>query len=126
MIPRIIHYCWFGKSKKTQLIEKCIGSWRRYCPDYEIVEWNEDNFDINMTTYTKEAYSVKKWAFVSDYVRLYAVFSRGGIYLDTDVELLQPIDSLLENKAWFVFQNSIAIATGLGFGAEKNNSYIKK
>lgn len=108
------------------MINKCIDSWRRYCLDYEIVEWNEENFDINMFPYTKEAYSVKKWAFVSDYARLYAVYSRGGIYLDTDVELLHPIDNLLNNAAWFVFQNDISVNMGIGFGADRNNSYVKK
>ena len=88
-IPKIIHYCWFGKGKKSELIEKCIASWKKYLPDYKIIEWNESNFDINSNIYCKEAYENKKYAFVSDYVRLYAVYNYGGIYFDTDLEVLK-------------------------------------
>ncbi len=83
-IPKIIHYCWFGKGEKSDLAKKCISGWRDLLKDYQIIEWNEDNFDINANLYVKEAYENKKYAFVSDYVRLYALLNYGGIYLDTD------------------------------------------
>ncbi len=79
MIPKIIHYCWFGRNPKPDIVIKCIDSWKKHCPDYEIIEWNEDNFDVNMIPYTKEAYKNKKWAFVSDYARLWVINNRGGI-----------------------------------------------
>ena len=125
-IPKIIHYCWFGGNKKSKLIKKCIDSWKKYCPDYEIVEWNEKNFDINKNMYIKQAYECKKWAFVSDYVRLDVVYNHGGIYLDTDVELIKSLDDLLGYDAFLACENDYLIATGLGFGAIKNNSIIKK
>lgn len=84
-IPKIVHYCWFGMGKKTAIVEKCIQSWKNILPDYEIIEWNEDNFDINMNQYVKEAYENKKYAFVSDYVRVHVLYNMGGIYFDTDV-----------------------------------------
>lgn len=125
-IPKVINYCWFGGNKKTKLIEKCIESWKKYCPDYEIVEWNENNFDININTYVKEAYENKKWAFVSDYARLYAIYKNGGIYLDTDVELIKNLDDLLEYNLFLASENNVLINTGLGFGATKENKIIKK
>lgn len=87
MIPKTIHYCWFGGNPKSKLVEKCIKSWKKYCPDYEIIEWNEKNFDINCFDYVKEAYEAQKWAFVTDYVRIWALNTYGGVYLDTDVEI---------------------------------------
>lgn len=125
-IPKIINYCWFGKNKKNKLIIKCIKSWKKYCPDYEIVEWNEENFDINCNKYVKEAYENKKWAFVSDYARLYAVYIRGGFYLDTDVELLKTLDGLRKYEHVFAFENDENINTGIGFGAIKGSKIIKK
>lgn len=120
MIPKIIHYCWFGNNPFPKLSKKCIKSWRKYCPDYEIIEWNEDNYDLqNAPLYVKQAYAKKKWAFVTDYVRLQIVYEFGGIYLDTDVELLQPLDFLLVHNAFFGFQHDNCISTGLGFGAIK-------
>lgn len=124
-IPKIINYCWFGRNEKSRLIKKCIESWKKYCPNYEIVEWNEDNFDVNSNKYVKEAYENKKWAFVSDYVRLHAVYENGGIYLDTDVELEKDLDSLLCYEVFFASENNENINTGLGFGAQKHNSVIK-
>ena len=124
MIPKIIHYCWFGRGKKSELIERCIESWKTFCPDYEIIEWNEDNFDVNSCEYTKEAYEEKKWAFVSDFARLKIIYDNGGIYLDTDVELIKPIDDLLINKGFMGFDEKGIVATGLGFGAEKGNEII--
>lgn len=125
MIPKVIHYCWFGNSDKPELIKKCIESWKKYCPDYEIIEWNESNFDINSIPYVAQAYADKKWAFVSDYVRLYAVYNQGGIYLDTDVLLHHGIDDLLQYRCWLASDDVRYIATGLGFGAEKGNTLIQ-
>ena len=124
MIPKIIHYIWFGKGKKNKLIEECMKSWKKYCPDYEIKEWNEDNFDINSNQYVKEAYENKKWAFVSDYVRLYALYNEGGIYLDTDCELLGNIDSFLDNDAFSGYESDNAIPTAI-MGSEEENQWIK-
>lgn len=127
MIPKTIHYCWFGRNPLPPLAEKCIRSWKKYCPDYEIKEWNEDNFDISACPlYVRQAYDAKKWAFVSDYVRLQLVYTFGGIYLDTDVELLKPLDPLLEYGAFFGFEDGIHVNTGLGFGAEQNSAAVKK
>lgn len=125
-IPKVIHYCWFGKGKKSKLIRRCINSWKKLCPDYKIVEWNEDNIDISMSVYTKEAYDEKKWAFVADYVRLYIIYNEGGIYLDTDVELTRSLDNLLKFDSFFALQTDNYVATGLGFGAKKGNKYVKQ
>ena len=95
-IPKIIHYCWFGGNPLPDIVQKCIESWKKYCPDYEIIKWDESNFDVNCCDYAKEAYEAKKWAFVSDYCRFYVLNKQGGIYLDTDVELIKPIDNLLD------------------------------
>ena len=120
MIPKTIHYCWFGRNPKPKLAEKCIKSWRKYCPDYEIIEWNEDNFDLSACPlYVRQAYEAKKWAFVTDYVRLMVVFDHGGIYMDTDVELKKPLDTLLGHQGYFGFEDGVHINTGLGFGAVK-------
>lgn len=124
MIPKKIHYCWFGKNKKTESMEKCIESWKRFCPDYEITEWNEDNFDINCIPFVKEAYEAGKWAFVSDYARLKIIYDNGGIYLDTDVELIKSLDDLLNLEAYAGFEGDTQIATGLGFGAEKGHPMV--
>lgn len=113
MIPKKIHYCWFGGNPLPELAQRCIESWKKYCPDYEIIEWNESNFDIEAYPYAKEAYDAKKWAFVSDVARLYALVNFGGIYMDTDVELLKPIDELLEYEALSGFESKERIPTGL-------------
>ncbi len=127
MIPKVIHYCWFGRNPKPKLAEKCIKSWRKYCPDYEIIEWNEDNFDISTCPlYVRQAYEVKKWAFVTDYVRLKVVFDHGGIYMDTDVELKKPLDTLLGHQGYFGFEDGVHIATGLGFGAVQGLPILKE
>ena len=123
-IPKIIHYCWFGRGEKPELAIKCINSWKKYCPDYVLKEWNEDNFDINSNLYVKQAYENKKYAFVTDYVRLFALYSEGGIYMDTDVEVLKPIDEFLKHKAFSSFENNNKIPTGI-MGAEKGNEWIK-
>jgi len=114
MIPKIIHYCWFGRNPKPALAEKCIKSWKRFCPDYEIVEWNEDNFDVSAAPkYVREAYEVGRWAFVTDYVRLKALTEQGGIYMDTDVEVLKPLDPFLDHEAFAGFENEARVQTGL-------------
>ena len=97
MIPHIIHLCWFGRGDYPELVKMCIDSWKQYLPDYEIKLWNEDTFDVNSTAYTEEAYKLKKWAFVSDYVRLVALEKYGGVYMDTDVEVIKDFSELLEN-----------------------------
>ena len=125
MIPKTIHYCWFGRGEKPKLAQKCIASWKTFCPDYEIIEWNEDNYDVNSTPYTKYCYENKKWAFLSDYVRLDVVCRHGGVYFDTDVEVIKSFDDLLNNKAFFAFESSQIINTGLGFGAEKDSKFLK-
>lgn len=126
MIPKIIHYCWFGRGELPDLAKKCIKSWKKYCPDYEIIEWNEDNFDIQSAPlYVRQAYEAKKWAFVTDYVRLKIVYDNGGIYLDTDVELIKPLNRFLDHKAFFGFEDTF-VATGLGFGAEKQTSILQE
>ncbi len=125
-IPKTIHYCWFGGKEKNEIIKKCIESWKKLCPDYKIVEWNETNFDVNINSYVKEAYESQKWAFVSDYARLWIIYNYGGIYLDTDVELLNKIDNLLEYDAFFSCENQKYVNTGLGFGAKKYNEIVKK
>lgn len=125
MIPKIIHYCWFGRNKLPKKALKCINSWKKYCPDYQIVQWNENNFDVHMNAYTEYTYENKMFAFLSDYVRLMVVYQNGGIYLDTDVEIIERLDGLLSNKAYFGFENDSFVQTGLGFGAEKNNIIVK-
>ncbi len=125
MIPKIIHYCWFGRNPLPELARKCIKSWKKYCPDYEIIEWNEDNYDLSAAPlYVRQAYEAKKWAFVTDYVRLQVVYEHGGIYLDTDVELVKQLDPLLRHQAYFGFEDGMHIATGLGFGAVKGNALV--
>lgn len=125
MIPKVIHYCWFGGNPKPELIQKCIASWRKYCPDYEIIEWNESNFDVNCIQYTADAYADKKWAFVSDYARLEIIFRFGGIYLDTDVLLHHSLDELLDYDCWLASDDVRYINTGLGFGAMAGHTLIK-
>lgn len=106
MIPKIIHYCWFGRGEIPQLAKDCIASWQMYMPDWEYKLWNEDNFNVSQTPYTKEAYDAKKFAFVSDYVRLWALCSEGGLYLDVDFVVFKPFDDLLHLKAFAGFEGS--------------------
>lgn len=114
MIPKIIHYCWFGSNPKPKLAEKCVISWGKYCPDYKIVEWNEETFSIESAPlYVRQAYEAKKWAFVTDYVRLYAMVNYGGIYMDTDVEVIKPLDGFLIHQAFSGFENKTDIPTGI-------------
>lgn len=139
MIPKIIHYCWFGRGEKPRLAQKCIASWKKYCPGYEIIEWNEDNFDVYMNGYTRMCYENRKYAFLSDYVRLYVVYQHGGLYFDTDVELLRNPDMLLDQAAFFGFEtdgvrktddhepsmNLGWVASGLGFGSVPGGVALK-
>lgn len=113
MIPKIIHYCWFGRGNMPQLAVKCIESWKKYLPEYEFKRWDEDNFDVNKYPYVKEAYENRRFAFVTDVVRLHALYTEGGIYMDTDVEVLKPLDSLLIYDAISGFETENQIPTGL-------------
>ena len=123
-IPKIIHYCWFGRAEKPQIVNQCIKSWERILTDYEIIEWNEDNFDINSNPYVKEAYENKKFAFVSDYVRVHALYNMGGIYLDTDTEVFKSLDEFLDEDSFWGFEEKNYIATST-IGAKKGNRLIK-
>lgn len=123
-IPKKIHYCWFGRGQKPDLAIKCINSWKKHLPGYELIEWNEDNFDINSNQYVKEAYESKKYAFVTDYVRLYALYHHGGIYMDTDVEVLKSLDRFLVNQAFTGCENENLCVTGT-MAAEKGHQWIK-
>ena len=114
MIPKKIHYCWFGGNPLPKLAKKCIKSWKKYCPDYEIIRWDEKSFDISEAPlYVRQAYEAKKWAFVSDYVRLYAMVTQGGIYMDTDVEVVKSLDEFLQHKAFSGFEDEAHIPTGI-------------
>lgn len=124
-IPKIIHYCWFGRGEKPEIVKKCINSWKDKLKDYEIKEWNEDSFDINTNEFIRQAYQAKKYAFVSDYVRVYALYNYGGIYLDTDVEVFQSFDKYLNNDSFWGFEAGNFIATST-IGSAKGNKLIKR
>ena len=113
MIPKVIHYCWFGRGEMPKLMKKCVKSWSKYCPDWQVVLWNEDTFDVNSTIWTKQAYEAKKYAFVTDYVRLKALYEQGGVYMDADVELTQPIDCFLKHEAFSGFESATTVPTGI-------------
>lgn len=126
MIPKVIHYCWFGGAELPLLAQQCLESWKKHCPDYRIVEWNEENYPLeNAPDYVKEAISAKRWAFATDYIRLDVVYQYGGVYLDTDVELVKSLDPLLEHEAFFGRDRSGEISTGLGFGAHPGNTCVR-
>jgi len=127
MIPKIIHYCWFGRGKMPNLAEKCIESWKKYLPDYELKLWNEDTFDLNINQYTKEAYEVRKFAFVTDFVRLWALYNEGGIYMDTDVEVLKSLDDLLYLSAFSGYESNknTTFPTGL-MASAKGGIWVKE
>ena len=128
MIPKIIHYCWISDSKNyhlPEIVQECINSWKKNLPDYEIKEWNINNFDINKNDYIREAYKAKKYAFVSDYIRLYVLYNYGGIYMDTDVKALKSFNDLLRNNAFMGFESIDRIATCI-IGSEKENKIIKE
>lgn len=131
-IPRLIHYCWFGGKPLPSLAKKCLKSWKRYLPDYKIILWDESTFDITLHPYTREAHDAGKWAFVSDYVRLYVLYHIGGIYMDTDVVIIKPLDGFLTDPAFTCFEpqnyidpDTILIQTGM-IGAQKGNEWIGK
>lgn len=126
MIPKVIHYCWFGGKELPQKEKQCIQTWKEILPDYEIVRWDESNFDININNYVKEAYDSKKYAFVSDFARFHILYNYGGIYMDTDVKVLKRLDHFLENEAFLGFENNDMIAPGLIFGAKKENKIIEE
>jgi hypothetical protein len=126
MIPKTIHYCWFGRKPLPESAKKCIASWRKFLPDYEIIEWNEDNYDVNKIPYTAEAYAAKKYAFVSDYARFDILNQHGGLYFDTDVEVIKPFDDIVANGPFMGCEidagakTQIAVNPGLGLGATPN------
>ena len=125
MIPKIIHYCWFGHGQLPKLALKCIESWKKYLPDYQLKLWNEENFDINSNPYVKEAYEARKFAFVTDYVRLYALDQEGGIYMDTDVEVLKSLDNFLTLPAFSGFESAGFVPTGI-MASEKNGFWVNE
>ena len=125
MIPKIIHFCWFGKNEYPRHVKKCINSWKKYCPDYEIKLWNEENYDVYKNKFVHEAYTNKKWAFVSDYARLDIIYSHGGFYLDTDVKLIKSLNHLTGMESFFS-ADELGINTGLGFGSVKKKFIIKE
>ncbi|MBR5315095.1 MAG: glycosyl transferase [Clostridia bacterium] len=122
-IPKIIHYCWFGRGEMPEDYKRYIESWKKYCPDYEIKEWNEDNFDVNCNEYVKQAYEARKFAFVSDYARVCALYTDGGIYMDTDVELLKSLDGFLDNMAFGCFESNNHVSTGF-LASQKQGEWI--
>lgn len=127
MIPHVIHYCWFGYSKKPRLIKKCIKSWREKLPDWEIVEWNENNYDVNKNRFVSEAYKQKKWAFVVDFARFDILNLYGGVFLDTDVELLRPIpEELLQYEAFTGFETESTVNPGLIYASEKEQPMLNE
>ncbi|MCM1115059.1 MAG: glycosyl transferase [Clostridium sp.] len=126
MIPKKIHYCWFGGNPKPDSVMKCINSWKKFCPDYEIIEWNESNFDIHCMPFVEQAIEAKKYAFASDVARLIVVYENGGLYFDTDVEVVRNFDDLLDNKAFLGFENTEYVASGLGFGSEAGVEFFKE
>ena len=141
MIPKIIHYCWFGRNPLPELAQRCIASWRNFLPDYEIREWNEDNFDVNSIPYTAEAYRQKKYAFVSDYARFWIMYHYGGLYFDTDVEIICPMDDIIERGCFMGFEvdpdgkntpgkyaprYTFAVNPGLGTGFSKGHPFLQK
>lgn len=143
MIPKVIHYCWFGRNDLPPLATKCIASWKKYFPDYEIKEWNEDNFDVNQISYTKEAYGAKKYAFVSDYARFWILYNYGGIYFDTDVEVIKSMSDIVDKGAFMGCEGEVKTITcrtniiqglnlnlgvnpGLGLGATAGHSLYKE
>ena len=120
MIPKVIHYCWFGRNPLPKSALKCIASWKKFFPDYEIKEWNEDNFDVNIIPYTQQAYEAKKYAFVSDYARFWILYHYGGVYFDTDVEVIKPMDDIIVNGAFMGRERGTGgmVNPGLGLGIE--------
>lgn len=126
-IPKVIHFCWFGENELSSQEQKCIQSWQKNCPNYTIKKWDENNFDVNCCTYVKEAYQAKKWAFVSDYARFWILYNYGGIYFDTDVELIKPIDDILAKGPFMGLESgSNCIAPGLGIACYPKHPVYKE
>lgn len=123
-IPKKIHYVWVGGKEKPKDIQRCMKTWKKFLKDYEIIEWNENNFDINSHPFVKAAYEAKKWAFVSDYIRAYALYTQGGVYFDTDIIMVDSIDDLLENRAFVGYEAPEFPFTAV-FGAEKGHPFVK-
>lgn len=117
MIPKVIHYCWFGGNPLPADAKKCIESWKKFFPEYEIKRWDENNFDVNCCDYVKEAYAAKKWAFVSDYARFWILYYNGGLYFDTDVEVIKDMSNIIEQGAFMGCETNDKCAPGLGLGA---------
>ena len=130
MIPKKIHYCWVGGNPLPVSVKKCIASWKKYCPDYEIIEWNEKNYDFTKNDYMKDAYEAKKWGFVPDYARVDIIYQHGGIYLDTDVQVIKSFNSLLNCKSFFGFEDDgnekFYVNLGHGFAGEVGNPLLKE
>lgn len=133
MIPKVIHYCWFGRNPLPKLAEKCIDSWKHFFPGYEIKEWNEDNFDVNIIPYTKEAYEAKKYAYVSDYARFWILYNYGGLYFDTDVEVIKPLDDIIAAGPFMGCEKDYAdlgrwpdVNPGVGLGISSGHPLIKE
>lgn len=127
MVPKIIHYCWFGRGEMPELAKECISSWHKYMPDWEYKLWNEDNFDVNSVPYTREAYEARKYAFVSDYVRLWALCNEGGLYFDVDFEVYKPFDNLLQWDAFAGFEGSKHLPLMMGVIATKpEGNWVKE
>lgn len=132
MIPKTIHYCWFGRNPLPESAQKCIASWRKFLPDYDIKEWNEDNFDVNIIPYTQQAYEAGKYAFVSDYTRYWILYHYGGLYFDTDVEIIRPLDDIVEHGAFMGIEVPASdgrlpmVNPGLGLGVEAGHPFYKK
>lgn len=126
LIPKTIHYCWFGKGEIPDENRIWMESWKKYCSDYEIIQWNEDNYDVTKNKYMWEAYQERRWGFATDYARLDILYQHGGIYLDTDVELIKSLDELLYQPAFMGWEDDLRVATGLGFGAVKGNELIRE
>ena len=134
-IPKVIHYCWFGGNPLPPLAEKCIESWKKYLPDYEIKRWDESNFDVNIIPYTQQAYEAKKYAFVSDYARFWILYKYGGLYFDTDVEVIRPMDDIIARGPFMGCENpaeagatpdSLGVAPGLGLGVNPGLGLYKE
>lgn len=125
LIPKIIHYCWFGGNPLSELAQSCIASWKKFCPDYKIQRWDETNFPISNWIYAQEAFEAKKWAFVSDVARLWVLVKYGGIYMDTDVEVIRPLDKLLFYDAVSGFETKEDVPTGL-IACKKNHPFLQE
>lgn len=127
-ISKKIHYCWFGGNPLPENAKKCIESWKKFCPDYEIIEWNESNFDFSDCEYARQAYDAKKWAFVSDYARFKILYENGGVYFDTDVELIKPIDDIILEGAFMGVEDKteIIVNPGLGLAMQKDSLFCKE